>query len=379
MAGIYIHIPFCKQACHYCDFHFSTSLKRKSELVELIAKEAQIRADELSGIPINTIYFGGGTPSLLSGEEIKSIADKIHENYHVAPGVEFTLEANPDDLDADRLRALKDAGVNRLSIGIQSFSDKSLKWMNRAHNAKEALNCLALAHEAGFNNISIDLIYGLPQLTKSVWKEELKRVVDLNIQHVSAYCLTVEAQTALGHWVKKGKEKPVDEEAAKAQFEMLIEGMDAAGLEQYEVSNFAREGFHSRHNSAYWHGEKYIGLGPAAHSFNGISRSWNVSNNALYLKALHENNLPSTAEELTLTDRFNEWVMTGLRTSKGIDLQMGKKRFDIDIAQNYRNEIDKLIENEMADIHNSRLALTRKGLFFADGIAADFFILNHEN
>ncbi|MCA1764222.1 MAG: radical SAM family heme chaperone HemW, partial [Flavobacteriales bacterium] len=308
-----------------------------------------------------------------------SIADKIHGNYRVAPGVEFTLEANPDDLDADRLKAFKDAGVNRLSIGIQSFSDKSLKWMNRAHNAKEALNCLALAHEAGFNNISIDLIYGLPQLTKSVWKEELKRVVDLNIQHVSAYCLTVEAQTALGHWVKKGKEKPVDEEAAKAQFEMLIEGMDAAGLEQYEVSNFAREGFHSRHNSAYWHGEKYIGLGPAAHSFNGIARSWNVSNNALYLKALHENSLPSTAEDLTLTDRFNEWVMTGLRTSKGIDLQMGKKRFDIDIAQNYRNEIDKLIENEMADIHNSRLALTRKGLFFADGIAADFFILNHEN
>lgn len=379
MAGIYIHIPFCKQACHYCDFHFSTSLKQKTALVNQIAHEAHLRAEELSGLDVNTIYFGGGTPSLLSGDEIAFLAEEIRKIYRVSSDVEFTLEANPDDLSAAKVQELKAAGVNRLSIGIQSFSDASLKWMNRAHNSREALECISAAHHAGFDNISVDLIYGLPGLTRDAWLGELKKVKALGIQHVSAYCLTVESGTALGHWVKKGKEKPVDEDAAKLQFEMLIEELNNAGIEQYEVSNFAKKGFQSRHNSAYWRGEKYIGLGPAAHSFDGASRSWNVSNNTRYIQALQANDLPSTSEELKSNDRFNEWVMTGLRTASGIELRYGEKRFGIDIARKYHSEIDKLITNEMATLDDSRLALTKKGLFFADGIAADFFILNHDH
>jgi len=379
MAGIYVHIPFCKQACTYCDFHFSTSLRTKEAVLRAMEKEVEMRNDYLGGDQIHTLYFGGGTPSLLESHELREVCSSLRKNFDFADAVEFTFEANPDDLSTEKLDMLIENGVNRLSIGVQSFDNKYLEWMNRAHRSADSIASVKRAQNAGISNISIDLIYGLPNLNLEIWESEIDKAISLNVQHLSAYCLTVEPDTALGYQVKKGKEKPVDEEAASLQFEVLVRKLAEAGFEQYEVSNFAREGFYSKHNTSYWQGIPYIGIGPSAHSFKRAERGWNMANNIGYVKKLDAGELPITSESLSREDQFNEWVMTGLRTKWGIEIPDGKRLFSIDLRDGNEMLIEKLISEKKAEIAGERLRLTKKGLFLADGIASEFFILNDEN
>lgn len=373
MAGIYIHIPFCKQACTYCDFHFSTSMRNKAEVLKAIEKEAELRKNFFEDQIIETLYFGGGTPSLMTETELQEMLSTLEKLFVLSATPEFTLEANPDDLNRDKIAALKANGVNRLSIGVQSFIDDYLKWMNRAHRSTEAIACIKESQQVGIDNISIDLIYGLPNLTATAWKEELRKAIELNPTHISAYCLTVEPATALGYRVRTGKEKPIDETAAEAQFQIMIEMLELAGFELYELSNFARDGYYSRHNTSYWQGKPYLGLGPSAHSFKPGKRSWNISNNVRYIKELKENKLPLTTELLTRENQFNEWIMTGLRTKWGINLSEGFEKYGIDLLTTNEKLITKLIGEGKAEIENGRMRLTRKGFFLADGIAASMF------
>ena len=375
MAGIYIHIPFCKQACTYCDFHFSTSLKGKEKVVDAIISEMQLRSDFLKEEKIHTLYFGGGTPSLLNAADLQKILSELHIHFQFTEDFEFTFEANPDDLSHDKIQMLAQSGVNRLSIGVQSFSDEYLKWMNRAHRSEESIACIDRAQAAGISNISIDLIYGLPGLSVPDWKTEIEKALELGVTHISAYCLTVEPNTALGYRVSKGKEKPVDEEAALEQFEILVEKLAEAGFEQYEVSNFAREGYYSKHNTAYWQGVPYLGLGPSAHSYAPGFREWNVANNMRYIRDIAEGNLPLTREELSTENRINEWIMTGLRTKWGIDFEYGIVAFGVDLRIENRAFLKKIVDEEEAALYGSTLKLTRKGLFLADGIASELFVV----
>lgn len=340
--------------------------------------EIALRKDEIKST-IDTIYFGGGTPSLLDASEISSILNTLTRHFNLAENPEITLEANPDDLMRKKLGDLFAAGINRLSIGIQSLNDNSLKWMNRAHNSSEARASISVARDIGFQNISIDLIYGLPHLSLEEWKAELMEIFSFDIQHVSAYCLTIEPETALGHWVKKGKEKPVDEDAANKQFQLLIEVADQYGLEQYEVSNFGKAGYYSQHNTSYWKGIPYLGLGPSAHSYSEGKRSWNIANNARYIKTLEEGKIPLTTEVLSRHDQANEYIMTGLRTKWGIDLERLKNQFEYDIQNDYSNLVNELLEKGLACLEDGHLKLTKTGLFMADGIASDFFILEHDH
>jgi len=378
MGGIYIHIPFCKQACTYCDFHFSTSNKLVDRVVLALAKEAEMRKNETTEI-INTVYFGGGTPGILSLAQLETVLTAIRSNYTISPDAEVTIETNPDDVSKAKTEGWAKLGVNRLSIGIQSFFDNHLTWMNRAHNASEAENCVKISLQAGIDNMTIDLIYGVPEMTMDEWKENLSKAVDLGVNHISAYCLTVEPDTALGHRVKKGKEKPVDEEAAALHFEYMVDFLASKSFRQYEVSNFAKPGFESKHNSAYWAGVPYIALGPSAHGFDGTSRYWNIANNPQYCTAIEAGELPTTKEILSREERFNEWVMTGLRTAKGIDLTRSKKEFGIDFKKIYSTKIEHLTVDGSAKLVDNQLTLTKKGMFLADGIASDFFILEHES
>lgn len=375
MAGIYIHIPFCKQACTYCDFHFSTSMANKGKVVDALLKEIELRADFVGNEEIETLYFGGGTPSLLEADELQKILSELHSNFHFAEGFEFTFEANPDDLTKEKIGMLAQKGVNRLSIGVQSFDDKYLKWMNRAHRSEESVICVKLAQAEGITNISIDLIYGLPDLSVAKWEAEIDRAIDLGVTHISAYCLTVEPNTALGFRVRKGKEKPVDEEAASEQFEILVRKLAEAGFEQYEVSNFAREGYYSKHNTAYWQGVPYLGLGPSAHSFAPRFREWNVANNMRYIQSIEAGKLPLTREELSRENRINEWIMTGLRTKWGIDFEVGISEFGVDLRIENKAFLDKIVDEGEAVLEGSHFRLTPKGLFLADGIAAEFFVV----
>ena len=378
MAGIYIHIPFCKQACTYCDFHFSTSNKLVDRVVSALAKEAEMRKKETSEI-VRTVYFGGGTPGILSIDQLRAILETLRSNYQIAADAEVTLETNPDDVSKEKAKRWAKLGINRLSIGIQSFFDDHLSWMNRAHDAAEAENCVKIAKEAGIENMTIDLIYGIPQMTPDEWKENLNKAVKLGVNHISAYCLTVEPDTALGHKVDKGKEKSVDEEAAALHFDYMVDFLAAQGFRQYEVSNFAMPGFESRHNSAYWAGVPYIALGPSAHGFDGTSRYWNIANNPRYCSAIEAGKLPTTREKLSREERFNEWVMTGLRTAIGIDLKRSEKEFGVEFKRIYSTEIKRLIADGSAKLEGDQLALTKKGMFLADGITSDFFILEHED
>ncbi|MDX1545081.1 MAG: radical SAM family heme chaperone HemW, partial [Christiangramia sp.] len=291
MSGIYIHIPFCKQACHYCDFHFSTSTKKKSQLVEMLGRELVLRKNELDSEEIETIYFGGGTPSLLNKEELDQIFQTVFENFKVTENAEITLEANPDDLTQEKLKMLSESPINRLSIGVQSFFEEDLQLMNRAHNSDEALSSLKHAKRY-FDNISIDLIYGIPGQTNAQWKENLQTALDLEIPHISSYALTVEPKTALEKFIEKGKIKAVDDEQYREQFEILVSTLTTNGFEHYEFSNFGKPGYHSRNNMAYWMGRTYLGIGPSAHSFDGNSRKWNISNNTLYIKAIEKDQIP---------------------------------------------------------------------------------------
>jgi len=376
LAGIYLHIPFCKQACYYCDFHFSTSLKRKAEMLTSIKTELLIRKEEVKNQKIETIYFGGGTPSLLTIEDLNEIFKVIYCNYNVVENPEITLEANPDDLSESKIIELANSPVNRLSIGIQSFFDEDLKFMNRAHTAEESKKCLAAAINY-FGNITIDLIYGVPNMSNERWKENLKIAIEFGVPHISSYALTVEEKTALYSLIKKGKVPPVDENLALQHFNILVEETKKKGFVHYEISNFGKQAYFSKHNMSYWLGENYLGIGPSSHSFNGIERSWNVSNNAKYIKAINENKLPLEIEELSVNNRFNEYIMTGLRTIWGVDLNKIETDFGRDFLEQLKENIKPFIKKGLLDfnLETEKLSITNKGKFLADGIASDLFII----
>lgn len=372
MSGIYIHIPFCKQACHYCDFHFSTTLKKQPELVDAICKEIVLRQNETTHETIETIYFGGGTPSLLTEKEIDQILETIYKNYHVNPKAEITLEANPDDLSLEKILALKKLNINRLSIGVQSFFDEDLKLMNRAHQSNDAIKCLSEAKNH-FDNISIDLIYGIPDLSNERWLKNIKTALDFNIPHISSYALTVEKKTALDQLIKKGLIKAPSEDVAHEHFHLLIDTLEKNDFVHYELSNFGKENYFSKNNSAYWQGKSYLGIGPSAHSFDGKTRSWNVANNSKYLIALSENKLPIERETLTQTDRFNEYIMTGLRTIWGVSLEKIEKEFGIIYLENTLKFAKKPIQNGYLIVENNILKTTKSGKFLTDGLASELF------
>jgi oxygen-independent coproporphyrinogen-3 oxidase len=372
MAGIYIHIPFCKKACYYCNFHFSTSQNSMHEMVNAICKEAALRNDYVQD-DIATIYFGGGTPSLLTIEDLQFTIDKLYSLFKIKTDAEVTLEANPDDITEDKLSQWKEAGINRLSMGVQSFFDDDLQWMNRAHNAEQALKSILLAKEFGFNNITIDLIYGAPTLSDENWLSNIEKALQLNIPHLSCYALTVEPNTALQKMIVQHKKENVDAEKQSRQFEMLMEKLMAAGYEHYEISNFARPGFRSKHNSSYWQGKPYLGLGPSAHSYNKTSRQWNIANNALYIKSINENAVPFEKEELSSTQKINEYIMTSLRTIEGASLQHIKNISCEKTAAEILYDAEKYFQKDWMKNENEFLILTQRGKLFADGIAAELF------
>jgi len=373
MAGIYLHIPFCKQACNYCDFHFSTSLKMKASFVDALLTEIELRKSVFDQQTINSIYFGGGTPSLLSEEDLNRIFATLFTSFSVSPLAEITLEANPDDLSLEKIKVLKNTPINRLSIGIQSFRDEDLRFMKRAHNAKEALSSIKNCKQAGFTNLTIDLIYGTPGMDSSAWLENLNIAFDLDIPHISSYALTVESNTELHHQVLHQKVSNVDENQSAAQFELLITQMKRNGYEQYEISNFCKPGAYSKHNSSYWKKDMYLGLGPSAHSFYDNKRLWNVSNNTKYVKSLAQNLLPLQEEVLSLEDRYNEYVMTSLRTKWGCSIAEIENNFSSELAVYFRNEIELYVSTENVLVKKEVYYLSEKGKLLADKIASDLF------
>jgi oxygen-independent coproporphyrinogen-3 oxidase len=374
MAGIYIHIPFCKQACHYCNFHFSTSLKLQNDFLDALLKEITLRKDYTDGEHIETIYFGGGTPSLLSEAAVARIMKAIHTHFTISSDPEITLEANPDDVQPTSLIAWKNNGINRLSIGIQSFFEEDLQWMNRAHSAVQALESINLSQEAGFSNISIDLIYGTPSLSDEKWKYNMQKAADLKVPHISAYALTVEPGTALDVMTKKKKAPSVNNEDQARQFLMMTAYFQSRGYEHYEISNLSLPGKRSRHNSSYWTGAKYLGLGPSAHSYNGVGRQWNIANNGLYIQSINKNQVPSEMEELMPVQRFNEYVMTSLRTIEGLDLTFVKRIFGEGYVERLMSDSRRFIQNGWMTNGSEKLVLTGTGRLFADGIASQLFV-----
>lgn len=375
MAGIYIHIPFCKQACYYCDFHFSTSLKKKDDLLKALSKELQLRKEEFQNTMVETIYFGGGTPSVLSLKEIEFLIDSVYDNYSVIGNPEITLEANPDDLSPSKVLDLSNSPVNRLSIGIQSFFDSDLKLMNRAHNAQEAKQCLELAVKH-FENISIDLIYGIPGADGTRWRENIDQALYFDIPHISSYALTVEPKTALATFIKKGVIDNVDDEQALDQFIILKEQLEQKDFVHYELSNFGKKGYFSKNNTAYWQGKSYLGIGPSAHSFNGAERAWNVKNNTKYIKAIQQNILPLEIETLTTTDKYNEYIMTGLRTMFGVSFHRIEKDFGKTYKDYLIEQSQVFINEHLLYIDDGYLKASKKGQFLSDGIASQLFKLN---
>ncbi|MCI0751727.1 MAG: radical SAM family heme chaperone HemW [Flammeovirgaceae bacterium] len=373
MAGLYIHIPFCKQACHYCDFHFSTNLDLKTQLVKAIAAEIELQKNYLQAEQLNTIYLGGGTPSLLVEEDFDIIFSTIYKNFGVWPEAEITLEANPDDLTKEKLQMLKRAGINRLSIGIQSFHDSILTFMNRVHNAAEAGNSIANAREAGFSNISIDLIYAVPDQTDSMWLADIEQAIALAPEHISCYSLTIEEKTAFGKWKASGKLTPVDDEVAARHLITLVEKLTKAGYEHYEVSNFSKPGFHSQHNSSYWLGDMYLGVGPSAHSYNGFSRQFNLANNHLYLRSMQNHQVPCEIEHLSNANKINEYLLTRLRTKWGVDLTYLKSHLQFDLMKEHGLYVYQLEEKSLAALQANMLTLTSAGLLLADKISSDLF------
>lgn len=342
-------------------------------MIGSIQNELVKRKDYLEQKPIETIYFGGGTPSLLNEKELQSILDVIYKHYSVEDDPEITLEANPDDISIDTLQVWKKAGINRLSIGLQSFRQKDLDWMHRAHNVEEALSCVSLAQEAGFNNLTVDLIYGLPELNMEGWNAHIETVLNMNVPHISAYCLTVEPKTALKKWVDTGKLNPSNDEQQSEQFLHLVNQLQEAGFEQYEISNFCKPGFESKHNSNYWRGKWYLGVGPSAHSFNGKSRSWNVANNHQYLKSIEEGKIKQETEILSPKDLFNEQILTGLRTSSGVDLKI----LDPSIikSSDFKQQIELFINNGWMLNRNGVCSLTLEGKLRSDYIASELFVV----
>ena len=376
-AGIYIHIPFCKQACHYCDFHFSTSLKKKDEMILALAKEIEMRKSEFQNEIVETIYFGGGTPSILPISDLKFLIDEVYRNYKVAENPEITVEANPDDLSEERIIQLSKNKVNRLSIGIQSFFEDDLKLMNRAHNSEEAQKCLEIATQY-FDNISLDLIYGIPGSSNEKWKQNIEKALSFGIPHISSYALTVEPKTALDKFIQKGIIKAPDDEVAQEQFHILVATLKENGFIHYELSNFSKPDYFSKNNSSYWLGKKYIGIGPSAHSYDGKNRGWNISNNGLYIKSIQANEIPIETENLTETDRYNEYIMTGLRTIWGVSLARIEQEFGEKFLTYLNNQSVKFIADDLLSLSDGILTTTKKGKFLTDGIASDLFLLNLE-
>jgi oxygen-independent coproporphyrinogen-3 oxidase len=382
MAGIYIHIPFCRKACHYCDFHFSTNMKLKSEMVNAINKELELQYDYLNNAPISTIYFGGGTPSLLDSKELNSIIKTIknmesggvQSPLWVAGGLEITLEANPDDINPDKIQQWKQAGINRLSIGVQSFLDEDLIMMNRSHSSAQAISAIKNTQAGGITNISIDLIYGLPDLTISKWKENLKIGFGSGITHLSAYCLTVEKKTALAHFIKNKTIVMPPESVTIKQFEELMEEADKNNFIHYEISNFCKPVMKSKHNSSYWSKEHYLGIGPSAHSYNGVSRRMNVANNIKYIEAIQSGKPEYETEFLTETNKFNEYVMTHLRTIDGVKPDIVLYDYGNNVYNSFMTSAKPYIDSGHLQLNTDNLSLTQKGKLLADRITSDLFI-----
>ena len=375
MAGIYIHIPFCRQACTYCNFHFSTSLAGKNAVIRAINSEIILcdRFDDPSE-NIDTIYFGGGTPSILSESELSSIITAIYKKFKITKDAEITIEANPDNIDHANLQSWKQLGINRLSVGIQSFQDKELKWMNRSHTAEESLRCLDEISNSGITNFSVDLIYGSPLLNNDDFKMNVDLIFSKNVPHISCYALTVEPKTALDAMIRQHKSPAVNSDRQSEQFLLLMEWMRLAGYEHYEISNFAKPGMHSRHNSSYWQGKPYYGFGPSAHSFNGTNiRRWNVANNSLYVQSIEKLLIPSTEEILTNTQRLNEYIMIALRTAEGLDTEKVKQKFGENFKEKILHQCKKYVDRGSIKLQDGRLILTDEGKLLADGISADLF------
>jgi oxygen-independent coproporphyrinogen III oxidase len=394
LAGIYIHIPFCKQACNYCNFHFSTSLKLKDELIVALVKEISlanspdsiIEIEDLNQrlpIPlfyteeetevIDTLYFGGGTPSVLDLVDLQLLMTALYKRFVFKDSIEITLEANPDDITPEKLALWKQAGINRLSVGIQSFLEDELKWMNRVHTAKDSLQCIDAIKNAGFTNFSVDLIYGSPLLSNDNWEKNVNTVIEKNVPHISCYALTVEPKTALDKMIAQHKKEPVDAEKQAQQFLLLMTWMQQAGYEHYEISNFAKPGMRSKHNSSYWLGKKYYGFGPSAHAFDGKRRRWNVANNALYIQSLKNDLIPFEEELLTGTQQLNEYIMTSLRTMEGMNLTFIKERFGENVSADLKVASEKWQTGGKLILNDEQIVLTKEGKLFADGIAADLF------
>lgn len=379
MAGIYFHIPFCKQACLYCDFHFSTNWKYKDEMLNAMMQELTVRSQEMPGTKIDSIYFGGGTPSILNEFEIQKLIDTCFKFFEPTEGnsekMEITLEANPDDLTEDKVKRLTQTDINRLSIGVQSFFEEDLKWMNRAHNHQEADASIKRAQDHGFENITLDLIYGYPLLTNDKFLKNIQKVVSLEIPHVSAYSMTVENQTQLGKKVKKGLEKPMNDEQSATHFEMIQEELSAAGFEHYEISNWAKPNFEAKHNSNYWRGKPYLGIGPSAHSFDGNnSRRWNIRSNSRYIELI-QNKKPAYEEEiLTPRDQINEMIMTQLRTSWGLNLREIEEKSNTSIKEEILKEASQFLLNGTLIQKDETLYLSKEGKLLADYIAAELFL-----
>ena len=377
MAGIYIHIPFCKQACNYCNFHFSTSLQLKDELIAAMIKEIHLSSENTNNSSkkelCETIYFGGGTPSILSIKDLNNILEALFSKFEIIKDAEITLEANPDDITAEKLQLWKKIGINRLSVGVQSFLDPELIWMNRAHSSADSIRCIDEIKNAGFSDYSIDLIYGSPLLDNQDWSNTIDTVINKKIPHISCYALTVEPNTALDKMIAQNKKAPIDPERQAEQFVLLMNKMEQAGYEHYEISNFSKPGMRSKHNSSYWQGKKYYGFGPAAHSYEEKIRKWNISNNALYIQSLKKNLIPFEEEILTVTQSINEYIMTSLRTLEGIDLEKISSVFGVNYIDQLLVSCQKFIQSEKIIYKNHSLILTKEGKLFADGIAADLF------
>ena len=376
MAGIYIHLPFCKKACNYCDFHFTTSLKYVDEMTAAICKEIELKKNRIE-TQIGSIYLGGGTPTVLPSASLTKIFDTLSKSFSISSEAEITIEANPDDLNSKKINELRKLPINRFSIGIQSFHNDDLIWMNRAHNADEALSCVKRSQDAGFENLSIDLIYGYPILTDEKWLSNIQTAIDLQTPHISAYSLTVEQKTALANAIKKGSQPNVSEEQSAAQFLMLTEKLTKAKFEHYEISNYAVNGKFAIHNTNYWKGISYLGIGPSAHGFDGQNRYSNSANNAKYMSLLGTNKLAETVEELSAADRLNEYIMTALRTMWGIDLDKVSSSFGIEKANQISKQIQPFVDKGLATIDKKNIILTQKGKLFADGIAAELFTENY--
>ncbi len=378
MSGIYTHIPFCRQACHYCNFHFSVSKRNREAFLDALIREMSMQANFFRDIgetgKIRTVYLGGGTPSVPGNNELTRLFHHLDKVFSISGAEEITLEANPDDLNREKLLFLRDTPVNRLSIGVQSFHDNDLRYMNRLHSPAQAVRSIELAQQLGFDRLTVDLIYGTPTMNDLQWKENLHRVIDMGVPHISAYALTVEEKTVLHYLIQKGRAKGVSDEQSARQFELMCAALSDAGYAHYEVSNFGRSGHFGLHNLSYWTGQAYLGLGPSAHSFTGQHRLWNPANTSLYIQSIQDDKHPGSGETLSVEQACNEYVMTSLRTMWGCDLSRIRDLYGEYPARQVEKNAARHQQQGMLNMSDNHLFVTQRGKFFTDGIAADLFI-----